>query len=56
LENSSDEKISKAYLLGGGIGSLAAYQLLDIEREVPPVRQHDKSLQTQLGVLVNAFK
>ena len=35
---------------------MAVYQLLDIDRQVPPIRQHDKSLQTQLDVLVKAFK
>jgi oleate hydratase len=35
---------------------MAVYELLDIDRQVPPIRQHDKSLQTQLDVLIKAFK
>lgn len=34
----------------------AVYQLLGVEREVPPVTPHDKSLQTQLKALIKAFK
>lgn len=34
---------------------IAVYQLLDIEREIPPVTPHDKSLQTQLQALIKAF-
>jgi oleate hydratase len=35
---------------------MAVYQLLDIQREIPPVTRHDKSLHTQFEALVKAFK
>jgi oleate hydratase len=35
---------------------MAVYQLLDIQRTIPPVTRHDKSLQTQFEALVKAFK
>ena len=35
---------------------MAVYQLLGIDREVPPVTPHDKSLKTQFEALVKAFK
>lgn len=35
---------------------MAVYQLLDIRRPVPPILRHDKSLQTQLDVLVKALR
>jgi len=35
---------------------MAIYQLLDIDRPIPPILRHDKSLQTQLDVFVKAFK
>ncbi|PRC93511.1 oleate hydratase [Solimicrobium silvestre] len=35
---------------------MAVYQLLEIDRKVRPIMRHDKSLQTQLDVLVKAFK
>jgi oleate hydratase len=34
---------------------MAVYQLLTIDREIPPVTPHDKSLQTQLQALIKAF-
>ena len=67
---------SKAYLVGGGIGSLAAaafmirdgklpggnisqmaiYELLGIDRKVPPVTSHAESLHAQCEALLKAFK
>ncbi|MDO8650773.1 MAG: oleate hydratase [Undibacterium sp.] len=35
---------------------MAVYQLLNIEREVPPIAPHDKSLRTQFEALVKALK
>jgi oleate hydratase len=34
----------------------AVYELLGLERKVPPVTPHDKSLRTQIEALVKAFK
>jgi len=35
---------------------MAVYKLLGIEKTVPPILRHDKSLQTQLDVLVKAMR
>ena len=35
---------------------MAVYELLGIERQVPPVTPHDKSLRVQLDALIKAFK
>lgn len=35
---------------------MAVYQLLGIKKQIPPILRHDKSLQTQLDVLVKAMK
>ena len=35
---------------------MAVYELLGIERKVPPVSRHDKSLKTQFDALLKAFK
>ena len=35
---------------------MAVYQLLNIDRKVPPVTPHDKSLRVQLEALIKAFK
>ena len=35
---------------------MAVYQLLGIARQIPPVTPHAKSLETQFGALVKAFK
>ena len=34
----------------------AVYQLLKIEREVPPIHHHDKSLKVKLDAVIKAFK
>ena len=34
----------------------AVYELLNIDRKVPPVTPHDKSLRVQLEALIKAFK
>ena len=34
----------------------AVYQLLKIDREIPPVTRHDKSLRTELAALIKAFE
>jgi oleate hydratase len=35
---------------------MAVYELLGIERKIPPITPHDKSLQTQFEALIKAFK
>lgn len=35
---------------------MAVYQLLDIDRQIPPVTAHDKSLGTTIEALIKAFK
>lgn len=35
---------------------MAVYQLLGIEREIPPVTRHDKTLSVQFEALIKAFK
>lgn len=35
---------------------MAVYQLLEINREVPPIKSHDKSLKVQLAALIKAFR
>jgi oleate hydratase len=35
---------------------MAVYQLLGIDREIPPVTRYDKSLQVQFEALIKAFK
>jgi len=50
---------SKAYLVGGGVGSLAAaafLELLGIDRKVPAVTPHAQSHQAQFDALLKAFK
>ena len=35
---------------------IAVYKLLEIDREVPPVRRHDQSLKVRLDALIKAFE
>jgi oleate hydratase len=35
---------------------MAVYELLGIDRKVPPITSHDKSLRTQFEALIKAFK
>ena len=35
---------------------MAVYELLKIEREVPPIHRHDKSLKVKLDAVIKAFK
>ena len=35
---------------------MAVYKLLGIEREVPPILHHDKSIKVKLDALIKAFK
>jgi oleate hydratase len=35
---------------------MAVYELLEIDREVPPVRRHDKSLKVKLDAAMKAFQ
>jgi len=37
-------------------GQMAVYQLLGIERKIPPVTRHDKKLSVQFEALIKAFK
>jgi oleate hydratase len=34
---------------------MSVYQLLGIDREIPPVTRHDKTLRVQLDALIRAF-
>jgi hypothetical protein len=40
----------------GASGPDAVYELLGIERKIPPITPHDKSLRTQFEALIKAFK
>jgi oleate hydratase len=33
---------------------MAVYQLLGIERQIPPIKRHDKTLEVMLAALVKA--
>lgn len=35
---------------------MAVYQLLGIDRKIPPITRHDKSIRTQFEALIKAFK
>jgi oleate hydratase len=35
---------------------MAVYKLLNIEREVPPILHHDKSIKVKFDALIKAFK
>jgi oleate hydratase len=35
---------------------MAVYELLKINREIPPIQAHDKSLRVQLDAVLKAFK
>lgn len=35
---------------------MAVYELLGLERSIPPITPHDKSLRTQFEALIKAFK
>lgn len=35
---------------------MAVYQLLEIDREVPPIHRHDQSLKVKLAALIKAFQ
>ena len=35
---------------------MAVYELLDIKRQVPPIKQHDHALSTQVEALIKALK
>jgi Myosin-crossreactive antigen len=35
---------------------MAVYELLDIDRKIPPITPHDKSVRTQFEALIKAFK
>ena len=64
-------KGTKAYLFLGGsldgagnpedgyslrVAQMAVYQFLGIDRPVPPITPHDKSLSTKFEALIKAFK
>jgi oleate hydratase len=38
------------------VAQLAVYQLLDIDREIPPILHHDKSLEVNYEAVIKAFK
>jgi oleate hydratase len=35
---------------------IAVYELLGVDRKVPPITPHDRSLKTQFEALIKAFK
>jgi len=35
---------------------MAVYELLGIDREIPPVSSHDKSLRARVSALIKAFR
>lgn len=35
---------------------IAVYELLGVDRKIPPITPHDKSLRTQFEALIKAFK
>ena len=35
---------------------MAVYEFLSIDRQIPPISRHDKSLQVEFKALVKAFK
>jgi oleate hydratase len=35
---------------------MAVYELLSLDRKIPPITPHDKSLGTQFEALIKAFK
>ncbi len=35
---------------------MAVYEVLEINRKIPPVTPHDKSLRTQFEAVLKAFK
>jgi len=38
------------------VAQMAVYELLHIDREIPPIKPHDKSLRTQISAVIKAFK
>ena len=38
------------------VAQMAVYQLLDIDREVPPILHHDRSLEVNYEAVIKAFK
>jgi oleate hydratase len=35
---------------------MAVYDLLDIDREIPPIRHHDQSLKVKFDAVIKAFQ
>ena len=35
---------------------LAVYQLMAIDREIPPIRHHDQSIKVKLAAVIKAFQ
>jgi oleate hydratase len=35
---------------------MAVYELLGVEREIPPISAHDKSLRARVGAVIKAFR
>ena len=38
------------------VAQMAVYELLKIDREIPPILQHDRSLKVQFDTIIKAFK
>ena len=37
------------------VAQMAVYELLDIDREIPPIRRHDKSAKVKFDAVIKAF-
>ncbi|GJD19642.1 hypothetical protein RIVM261_045980 [Rivularia sp. IAM M-261] len=38
------------------VAQMAVYELLSIDKEIPPILHHDKSIKVQLDALIKAFR
>jgi oleate hydratase len=38
------------------VAQMAVYELLTIDREIPPILHHDKSIKVQFYTIMKAFK
>jgi len=38
------------------VAQMAVYELLKIDREIPPIFHHDKSIKVQFDTIIEAFK
>lgn len=38
------------------VAQMAVYELLKIDREIPPILHHDRSIKVQFDTIIEAFK